>query len=67
VDGVRFKNCLYVLLEPALRAELLRLYYDDPLAGHFGRAKTLELLTRLYYWPNMEHEVREYIDLCIDC
>jgi hypothetical protein len=56
-----------VLLEPALRAELLRLYHNNPLARHFRRAKTLKLLTRLYYWPNIEHKVREYIDLYIDC
>jgi hypothetical protein len=54
-----------VPLELALRAELLKTYYDDPLAGHFGRAKTLELLVRSYYWLNIEQDVKEYIDSCI--
>jgi hypothetical protein len=56
-----------VPLEPALRAELLKMYYDDPLAGHFGRAKTLELLAWSYHWLNIEQDVKEYIDSCIVC
>jgi transposase InsO family protein len=65
--GLRFKNRVYVPLEPALRAELLKTYHDDPLAGHFGRAKTLELLARSYHWLNIEQDVKEYIDSCIVC
>jgi hypothetical protein len=52
--GLRFKNRVYVPPEPALRAELLKTYYDDPLVGHFGRVKIVELLARSYYWLNME-------------
>jgi transposase InsO family protein len=65
--GLRFKNRVYVPLEPALRAELLKTYHDDPLAGHFGRAKTLELLARSYHWLNIERDVKEYIDSCVIC
>jgi transposase InsO family protein len=65
--GLRFKNRVYVPPEPALRAELLKTYHDDPLAGHFGRAKTVELLTRSYHWLHMERDVKEYIDSCIVC
>jgi transposase InsO family protein len=65
--GLRFKNRVYVPPEPALRAELLKTYHDDPLAGHFGRAKTVELLARSYHWLNMEQDVKEYINSCVVC
>ena len=50
--------------------------HDDPLAGHFGVEKTLELLHRKYYWPNPDREdapsgmrqlVREYCESCAVC
>ncbi len=34
-----------------LRADLLKKNHDDLLQGHFGVEKTLELLSRKYYWP----------------
>jgi hypothetical protein len=39
---------LYVPLDYALRAQVLRIYYDDAHVGHFGYAKTLDLLRRKY-------------------
>jgi len=31
------------------RAELVRRYYNNPLAGYFGATKTYKLLTYKYY------------------
>jgi hypothetical protein len=41
--------------------EILRLYYDDPLIGHFGIDKTMDLIRRYFYWENIESDVREYV------
>jgi len=35
--------------DTAVRAEILTINHDDPIAGHFGVAKTLELVQRKYY------------------
>ena len=40
---------IYVLNNPALREEVIKLYYNDPLIRYFGVDKTLELLRRNYY------------------
>ena len=53
-----------------LRANLLEKNHDDPLARHFGVEKTLELLTRKYYWPKMRADIKKYIqgcNICISC
>ena len=39
---------IYVPKDEELRAEVVRLYYDVPVAGHGGRWKTVELVTRNY-------------------
>jgi len=36
-------------LDLAVYAELLQIYYNNALAGHFGKKKTLDLLLCKYY------------------
>ena len=46
------------------RAELCRriltLCHDDKLTGHPGRWKTLELVSRNYWWPQMSRYIGRY-------
>ncbi len=44
-----------------LQTDLLKRNYDDPLVGHFGVEKTLELLSRKYYWPKMRGDIEKYV------
>ena len=53
--------------EPALRSEILKQNHDDPLAGHFGRNRILELIRRKYYWPHISQEVKDYVAGCDTC
>ncbi|CZT24815.1 uncharacterized protein RCC_11211 [Ramularia collo-cygni] len=39
-----YGDALYIPKDYALRAQLMRIHYDNALAGHFRKAKTLELL-----------------------
>ena len=50
-----------------LKLKLLRYVHDSPVGGHNGRAKTLELLQRQYYWPSMHETVRRYVASCHIC
>lgn len=56
---------LYVPLAPRLRGRLLREAHDA--AGHFGAAKTFELLSRYAYWPGMRQSVDDYVRSCAAC
>lgn len=50
-----------------MRAQLLRMHHDDPLAGHFGRDRTAALLRRKYWWPKLEKDVEVYCKTCYQC
>lgn len=69
VSGNRlmFRNKLWVPNHEPLRLRLLQRHHDIPTAGHPGRAKTLELLTRRYYWPSMRKDVDRYVANCHHC
>ena len=58
---------VYVPKDQELRLELLRLHHDTRLAGHQGRWKTLELISRNYWWPGMTIDVKKYVQGCDIC
>jgi len=64
---LRRYNCVFIPSGTALRDEILMKVHDDPLAGHFGSERTLRLLSRDFYWPEMSQSVREYVDTCDVC
>src|SRR5512147_818026 len=62
-----YQGKLYVPHYEPLKLQLLKDHHDAPAAGHAGRAKTLELLSRRYYWPKMYQDVDRYVQNCHIC
>ena len=58
---------IYVPRDKELRVEIIRLHYDVPAAGHGGRWKTVELVTRNYWWPGVTRDVGKYVEGCDLC
>jgi transposase InsO family protein len=42
-------------------------HHNTPTAGHLGRSKTLEYLSRTYTWPKMRADVDRYTRNCHTC
>jgi hypothetical protein len=54
VDGVLyFCGKIYVPPTADIRQKIVALHHNSHVAGHPGRWKTLELVTRNYWWPHM--------------
>ncbi|KAJ9524744.1 hypothetical protein QJQ45_024345 [Haematococcus lacustris] len=47
---------------PDLKARILVEMHDAQFAGHVGITKTLERISRIFWWPRMRSEVRHYSD-----
>ena len=52
---------VYVPKDEKLRVEIIRLHHDTPIVGHGGQWKTVELVTRNYWWPEVTKEVKRYV------
>ena len=50
-----------------LRHRLLQSNHDSMTGGHLGFKKTFFKISRLYYWPSLKQDVREYVSSCQDC
>jgi len=66
-DLVLKEGKVYVLKDEELRAEVIWLHHDMPAAGHGGRWKTVELVTRNYWWPGVTRDVGKYVEGCDLC
>jgi len=67
-DGLLlYKGRIYVPKNEIVRRDIIKIHHDTPAAGHPGRHKTLELVSRNYWWPNMAQFVDRYIEACDNC
>lgn len=57
----------YIYVPEIMRLEILQRHHDDKVAGHFGVAKTYELLHRNYWWPGMLKTVKAFVSSCEVC
>ena len=68
VDSVMYKERkVYISKDDKLRAEIIRLYHDTLVGGHEGQQKTVELVTRNFWWPGVTKEVKQYMEGCDTC
>lgn len=50
-----------------LETEIIGKHHDDPLHGHPGITRTIELIRRHYEFPNMRDKVTKFIKQCVSC
>ena len=50
-----------------LQEAVISNHHDDPLHGHPGITRTMELIKRHYEFPNMRDKVGKFIKNCVSC
>ena len=45
----------------------LKRLHEDPLSGHFGINNTCHGAQERYYWPQMFHDVHQFVTRCDTC
>ena len=55
---------VYVPKDEKLKVEIIWLHHDTLIAGHGKQWKTVELVTRNYWWPGVTKEVKQYVKGC---
>jgi len=67
-DGLPiYQEQLWVPDDPNIQRKILQLYHDSPMAGHQGITGTDELVSRGYYWTNMNEFITKYVNGCKTC
>ncbi|XP_074283863.1 uncharacterized protein LOC141608406 [Silene latifolia] len=66
-DGFLFKGNRLCVPKHPIRELLVREAHGGGLAGHFGVAKTLEMLKEHFLWPRMQKDVHNIVGKCVTC
>ncbi|XP_048627321.1 uncharacterized protein LOC125596017 [Brassica napus] len=66
-EGFLFKEKKLCIPKGSMRELLVREARGGGLMGHFGRDKTLSVLTDHFFWPNMKRDVENLCAKCIVC
>ena len=67
-DGlVYYRGKLYIPADAGLRNQVVKQCHDSVTAGHPGRHGTIELVSRLYWWPGLAAFVTKYVAGCDQC
>jgi hypothetical protein len=62
-----FRGKIYVANDRDLRRRIVEQHHDTCIARHAGRFKTLKLVSRNYWWPQMSCYIGIYVKTCDLC
>ena len=66
-EGLLFKNSKLCILKYSMRENLIQEKHSGGLSRQFGQEKTFVLVSNFYFWPNMQHDVKKFIERCRIC
>jgi hypothetical protein len=64
---VYFRGKFYISLDMALQRDIMKSCHDAPTTRHPSQSRTLELVSRHYWWPRVRSFVTEYVSGCNTC
>ncbi|KAL5512271.1 hypothetical protein ACEPAG_3556 [Sanghuangporus baumii] len=67
VSMTNSKKFWNVFVPTSVREAVMKECHDSTLAGHPGANKTVSMVSRSYWWPNMYVDVRNYVRGCDHC
>ena len=63
-EGINGQNHFALVTPASLRKEIFTELHTNHTAGHFGRDRTVDIIKRRFYWPNITDTVKKW---CISC
>jgi len=61
------QNKVVVPNSPLLKRRIMELCHDARLSGHVGITRTLDLVSRDFYWQKLRRDVEDYVRHCDAC
>jgi len=63
-NRIYYRDKLFVPPDDELRTQIIYRTHSTGPAGHPGRVKTIDLVSRTYWWPRLSRDVAEYVRAC---
>ena len=65
--GVNRARTLQIIIPTAMRRDIMYFVHGHRTSGHFGKKRSMERLSRRYYWPGMTSDLLRWINTCPTC
>ena len=59
-----FKGSQLSIPKSSMRENLIKEKHNGGLVGHFGRDKTIDLVSKNYDWPYLQKDVKKFVQSC---
>jgi hypothetical protein len=56
-----------IVVPESMRAEIISEHHSNPVAGHFSWKRTLDLISRQFWWPDLRNTVQTAVQSCLSC
>ena len=66
-NRIFYRDRLFVPPNDELRTQIIYRTHSTGPAGHPGRVKTVDLISRTYWWPRMTRDVATFVQACDLC
>jgi hypothetical protein len=67
-QGIWYKDGRRVVTSDiTAKRRLIQSHHDNPIYGHPGISKTIQITEQLYWWPKMRIDITKYVKGCTDC
>ncbi len=57
----------HIFVPGKLRLQILQAYHKSALGAHQGFLKTADRIKLKYYWPQLDRDVRHFVETCLEC
>lgn len=66
-NKIYYKEKLWIPPDDELKVQIIYRTHSSGPGGHPGRTKTIDLISRSYWWPQMHQEIAAFVQACELC
>ena len=56
-----------IVVPSSLQIEIITEHHSNPVSGHFSWSRTVELISRQFWWPKIRKSVQDFVQSCLSC
>ena len=56
-----------IVVPSSMQTEIIQEHHANIVSGHFSWSRTLDLVSRHFWWPGMRESVRSFVSACTSC
>lgn len=56
-----------IVVPSSMQIEIIKEHHSNVVSGHFSWSRTVDLISRQFWWPRMRQSVQDYVASCLSC